>query len=74
VAFIAGSVKLLASFGISMELGAAIISVLIVSFANTTLDSSCRIQQLSLQKILKDTNENEKSPAKQVCFNGSCGY
>jgi carbon starvation protein len=53
-AFIVGSANLLESFGIPMKLGAAIIAVFIVSFANTTLDSSCRIQRLSLQEIFKD--------------------
>jgi len=61
-AFIVGSANLLASFGIPMEFGSAIIAVFIVSFANTTLDSSCRIQRLSLQEIFKQKNGKVKKP------------
>ncbi len=61
-AFIIGSANLLASFGISLKLGAAIIVVFIVSFANTTLDSSTRIQRLSLQEIFKDKKGEVKKP------------
>lgn len=52
-AFITGSANLLASIGISMSYGKALIAVCIVSFANTTLDSTARIQRLSLQEIFK---------------------
>lgn len=61
-AFIIGSANLLGSFGIPLKLGAAIIAVFIVSFANTTLDSACRIQRLSLQEIFKDKNGKIKKP------------
>jgi carbon starvation protein len=61
-AFIVGSANLLESFGIPMKLGAAIIAVFIVSFANTTLDSSCRIQRLSLQEIFKGKTGKVKKP------------
>jgi len=61
-AFIVGSANLLQSFGIPMKLGSAIIVVFIVSFANTTLDSSCRIQRLSLQEIFKNKNDRIVKP------------
>jgi carbon starvation protein len=61
-AFITGSANLLASFGIPMKLGTAVIAVFIVSFANTTLDSACRIQRLSLQEIFKDKRGKVKRP------------
>ncbi len=61
-AFIVGSANLLESIGIPMELGSAIIAVFIVSFANTTLDSSARIQRLSLQEIFKDKSGTIKKP------------
>ncbi len=61
-AFISGSANLLQSIGIPKELGAAVIAVFIVSFANTTLDSSCRIQRLSLQEIFSDRNGRIKKP------------
>jgi len=55
-AFVVGSANLMASFGISKELGKAIMAVFIVSFAGTTLDSATRIQRLSLQELCKDRN------------------
>ncbi len=61
-AFIVGSANLLNSYGIPLELGEAIIAVFIVSFANTTLDSSCRIQRLSLQEIFKNKDGEIKKP------------
>lgn len=61
-AFIVGSANLLESFGIPVKLGSALITVFIVSFANTSLDSSCRIQRLSLQEILKNKNGDIKKP------------
>jgi len=61
-AFIVGSANLLESIGIPVKFGAAIIAVFIVSFANTTLDSSCRIQRLSLQEIFKNKNGEVKKP------------
>ncbi len=50
-AFITGGANLLHSIGIPLRFGQAMISVFIVSFANTTLDSATRIQRLSLQEI-----------------------
>jgi carbon starvation protein len=61
-AFITGSANLLESFGVPKKLGSAIIAVFIVSFANTTLDSSARIQRLSLQEIFKNKNGTVKKP------------
>ena len=61
-AFIVGSANLLGSFGIPIKLGSAIMAVFIVSFANTTLDSSCRIQRLSLQELFKDKKGVIKKP------------
>ena len=61
-AFIIGSANLLSAVGIPREFGAAVIAVFIVSFANTTLDSSARIQRLSLQEIFKDQSGNVMKP------------
>ena len=61
-AFIIGSANLLAAIGIPKEFGAAVIAVFIVSFANTTLDSSARIQRLSLQEIFKDNSGRVRKP------------
>lgn len=61
-AFIIGSANLLESIGIPHQFGAAIIAVFIVSFANTTLDSSARIQRLSLQEIFRDKSGVVKKP------------
>ena len=61
-AFIVGSANLLASFGIPVKLGSAIMAVFIVSFANTTLDSSARIQRLSLQEIFKTKSGFVRKP------------
>lgn len=61
-AFIIGSANLLESIGIPHKFGAAVIAVFIVSFANTTLDSSARIQRLSLQEIFRDKNGVVRKP------------
>ena len=61
-AFIAGSANLMESYGIPKDFGVAMIAVFIVSFANTTLDSSCRIQRLSLQEIFKNEKGVVKKP------------
>jgi carbon starvation protein len=55
-AFVAGSANLLSACGIPIELGAAIMAVFIVSFANTTLDSSARIQRVALQELALSAN------------------
>lgn len=61
-AFVVGSANLLSSYGIPKEFGSAIIAVFIVSFANTTLDSSARIQRLSLQEIFKNQSGEIRKP------------
>ncbi len=61
-AFITGGSNLLGALGIPTGIGAAMISVFIVSFANTTLDSAARIQRLSLQEIFRDVSGNVRKP------------
>ena len=61
-AFITGGANLLQAIGIPLKFGAAMISVFIVSFANTTLDSAARIQRLSLQEIFKTTEGKIRKP------------
>ena len=57
-AFIVGSANLFESYGIPLNIGKSMIVVFIVSFANTTLDSSARIQRLSLQELARLKNGN----------------
>lgn len=59
-AFVIGSSNLFARLGIPNSYSISLISVFIVSFANTTLDSATRIQRLSLQELLK-RKRKEKS-------------
>jgi len=61
-AFITGGANLLGALGIPTGFAEAMISVFIVSFANTTLDSAARIQRLSLQEIFKDKQNNIRKP------------
>ncbi|MEX0988283.1 MAG: carbon starvation protein A [Bacteroidales bacterium] len=61
-AFITGGANLLGAIGIPPKFGAAMISVFIVSFANTTLDSAARIQRLSLQEICKNKQGIVRKP------------
>ncbi len=61
-AFITGGANLLSALGIPLRIGAAMISVFIVSFANTTLDSAARIQRLSLQEIFRDRSGLVRRP------------
>jgi carbon starvation protein len=49
--FVIGASNLLARLGIPEKVAASLIAVFIVSFANTTLDSSTRIQRFSMQEI-----------------------
>ena len=53
-AFIEGGAGFLAYVGISHEIGVAIIAVLVISFAATTLDSATRIQRFIVQEIASD--------------------
>ncbi len=61
-AFITGGANLLGALGIPSGFGAAMISVFIVSFANTTLDSAARIQRLSLQEIFRNKEGTVRKP------------
>ena len=49
--FVVGASNLLTRIGIPENVAASLIAVFIVSFANTTLDSSARIQRFSMQEI-----------------------
>ena len=50
-AFVVGASNLLEKLGIPEKIASSLIAVFIVSFANTTLDSSTRIQRFSMQEI-----------------------
>jgi len=67
-AFITGGANLLHAIGIPLKIGASMISVFIVSFANTTLDSAARIQRLSLQEIFKASDGTIKKPVRNRYF------
>ena len=67
-AFISGGANLLSAIGIPLKFGAAMISVFIVSFANTTLDSATRIQRLSLAEIFKNRDGSIKKPVDNRYF------
>lgn len=57
-AVVDGSANLMNSYGIPLSLGRTIMTVFIVSFAGTTLDSATRIQRFSLQELF--TNKEGK--------------
>ncbi len=61
-AFITGGANLLGAIGIPATFGTAMISVFIVSFANTTLDSAARIQRLSMQEIFLKSDGTVRKP------------
>ena len=61
-AFITGGANLLGAIGIPASFGTAMISVFIVSFANTTLDSAARIQRLSMQEIFLKSDGTVRKP------------
>ena len=50
-AFIQGTSSFLANLGISGELGAALIAMVVVSFALTTLDSATRLLRFNIEEI-----------------------
>ncbi|MFW6034624.1 MAG: carbon starvation protein A [Halothermotrichaceae bacterium] len=50
-AFVEGGTSFLTSLGFSHDLGAAILAVLVVSFAATTLDSATRIQRYVVSEL-----------------------
>lgn len=53
-AFVEGGASFLTSLGFSHDLGAAILAVLVVSFAATTLDSATRIQRYVISELAED--------------------
>ena len=61
-AFVTGASNLFRHLGIPVRIGQSIIAVFIVSFANTTLDSSARIQRLSLQEIFRKEDGTVRRP------------
>ncbi len=61
-AFITGGANLLGAIGIPDSFGTAMLSVFIVSFANTTLDSAARIQRLSMQEIFLKSDGSVRKP------------
>ena len=61
-AFVIGASNLFQGIGIPPRIGSSIIAVFIVSFANTTLDSSARIQRLSLQEIFRKKDGTIRKP------------
>lgn len=61
-AFVVGASNLLGSYGIPPLFGKSLIAVFIVSFANTTLDSTARIQRLSLQEIFRKGDGTVRKP------------
>ena len=67
-AFIAGASNLLTSIGIPPKVASSLIAVFIVSFANTTLDSSARIQRFSVQEIFTGKNGIVKKPVNNRYF------
>ena len=50
-AFIDGSANFLASLGIPLKMGVAIMAVLVASFAATTLDTATRLQRYVIQEL-----------------------
>lgn len=57
-AFIEGGAGFLAYIGMPHEMGTAIIAVLVISFAATTLDSATRIQRFVVQEMAEDFNSD----------------
>ena len=53
-AFVNGSCNFISTLGIPFDLAAAVLAVLIVSFAATTLDSACRIQRYIFAELAQD--------------------
>ncbi len=53
-AFINGSASLLTSIGFSFELGKTFVTVLVVSFAATSLDTAVRIQRLIVGPLMRE--------------------
>lgn len=55
-AFVDGGGNFLASLGIPLKMGIAIMAVLVASFAATTLDTATRLQRYVLHEIAQTTN------------------
>lgn len=53
-AFVEGGAGFLSNIGISHELGAAIVAVIVISFAATTLDTATRIQRYVVAELAAD--------------------
>ncbi len=53
-AFVEGGASFLTSLGFSHDMGAAVLAVLVVSFAATTLDSATRIQRYVVAELAED--------------------
>ncbi len=50
-AFVDGAANLLASYGMPLSVGIALMGVLVASFAATTLDTACRLQRYVVQEL-----------------------
>ena len=55
-AFVNGGASFLNSYGISLAMGKAIIAVVVISFAATTLDSATRIQRYVVSELFETVN------------------
>lgn len=55
-AFVLGSSKFISSIGIDRDFAATIVSVLIISFAATSLDTACRIQRYIISEFSEGIN------------------
>ncbi|MFQ5900722.1 MAG: carbon starvation protein A [Thermodesulfobacteriota bacterium] len=68
-AFVEGGASFLSALGFSHTLGAAIVAVLVISFAATTLDSATRIQRYVVAELAEDYGFNllrNRHPATMV--------
>lgn len=66
--FVVGASNLLGRIGIPEKVAASLIAVFIVSFANTTLDSSTRIQRFSMQEIFTRKDGSTVKPVHNRYF------
>jgi carbon starvation protein len=57
-AFVEGGASFMGVLGISHEMGSAIVAVLVISFAATTLDSATRIQRYVVAELAEDYGFN----------------
>ena len=56
-AFVEGGASFMSAVGISHEMGTAVVAVLVISFAATTLDSATRIQRYVVAELAADDNQ-----------------